>query len=192
MGILQNDTFTFDKVYHLYNARFFKNGTDIYEFEFKPFKDECIEKFKEIHSLDKIYRGNEKFDKYFSECLKEKYGFENYCLIFEITNNSEDNDISGTRIRNARTELRNKIIKSVAKDINNYNYQMKNSMRKLTGEIYYPYRNDIRVFKMVNQITENYNFARTYFDITNESIITELAKSEEVLDGELQSGVTAN
>lgn len=181
-----NDGFIYSKVYHLWNAEFFKNGMDIYEFEFKPFREECIEKFKEINNLNKIYRGNEKFDKYFSECLIEKFGYECHCVMYEITNNLEVETVSGTRIRNARIELRNKIIKSVSKNMNDYNYQMKNAMRKKTGEIYYPYRNDIRIFKMVNRITEDYNFARTYFDITNESIISELAIAEEELKLKLE------
>jgi hypothetical protein len=117
-----NDGFTFSKVYHLWNGEFFKNGIDVCEFEFKPFKEECAEKFKEEHNIPRIWRGNKKFEEYFSSCLSEKFHYENYCMMYDITNNLEEKTVSGTRIRDARTELRYNLMESVAKYMNDYNY----------------------------------------------------------------------
>jgi hypothetical protein len=56
---------------------------------------------------------------------------------------------------------------------------MKDGMHRLTGKSYFPYRNDVRVLGMFNEITECWDFARTHFDITNESLLEKLEKSEE-------------
>lgn len=174
-----NEGFTYAKVYHLWNGEFFKNGIDLCEFEFKPFKEECIEKFKEEHNLDNIYRGNKEFDEYFSSCLNEKFHYENYCVMYDITNNLEEKTVSGSRIRDARTNLIFHLMESVAKEMNKYNWQMKDKMHRVINKPYYPYRNDVRVLGMFNTITECWRFAREHFDITTESVLEELKKSEE-------------
>ena len=174
-----NEGFLYSKVYHLWNGEFFKNGIDLCEFEFKPFREECINKFKEDNNLDKIYRGNKEFDEYFSSCLNEKFGYENHCPMYDITNDLEEKTVSGTRIRDARYDLRFNLMESVAKVLNDYNYLMRNNMHRLTGKSYFPYRNDVRVLGMFNEITKDSKFAREHFDITSESILEELKKSEE-------------
>lgn len=175
-----NDDFLCYQFYHLWNDDNFKNGKDFEKNEIEEFRKLCSEEYQSEMGIEKIYRNDEKYKEYFKGRLVEKFEYENYCIMFEITNNiDEDERVKAqSKLRGARCDLRNALMKSVSISINKYNYQMKNRMKQLTGKVCYPFREDIKVLKLINKITDIPKFARTYIEI-DDKVSDELKKSED-------------